>query len=133
VLWASDASLANEKRNRSVEATGDGCYDDLESEKTAHEGENVSVLVVDSMDADDMDGRRSSEEDSSANGFKEIEFLTRIRAQFRVKEGNSDHNELCGHEDAQKVEKNLEGGPAGGFEETPCPRGENKCVPCGNS
>ena len=39
-----------------VEGRGDGGDDYLDGVEGAHESENIAVLVVDGMDADDMDG-----------------------------------------------------------------------------
>lgn len=40
----------------SIEATGNGGGDDLESEECTHSQEDCAVFLVDSMDANDMDG-----------------------------------------------------------------------------
>lgn len=56
-----------------VESTADGGNDDLEGKKTAHSEENVPALLVDSMDADDMDDGAGGQEDGSADGFEEEE------------------------------------------------------------
>ena len=51
---------------------------------------------------------------------------------IRMKDGKrrTHDDELCGHEEAQGMEENLEGWPAWGSPETPGAGGEDKGVPC---
>ena len=46
-----------------VESTADGSDDDLECKEAAHSVEDVPVLLVDSMNADDMDDGASRKKD----------------------------------------------------------------------
>lgn len=55
------------------ETTGDGSDDDLQGKQATHPSENGPALLVNGVDADDMDGRAHSQEDGSADGFEEVE------------------------------------------------------------
>ena len=51
----------------SVEAAADGSDDDLECKETAHSVEDIPVLLVDSMNADDMDDGAGRKKDGRAD------------------------------------------------------------------
>jgi hypothetical protein len=48
--------LRKKERRTAVEGRGDGGDDYLDGVESGHESEDAAVLVVDGMDADDVDG-----------------------------------------------------------------------------
>ena len=56
-----------------IETAGDAGDDDLEGEETAHAEEDITVLLVDGVDADDVDEGAGGEEDGGADGLEEEE------------------------------------------------------------
>lgn len=70
----------------SVETTGNGCDDDLESEEGGHAGQDGAVLVVDGMDSDDMDGWRIllRKNENEKNGKKNIPELAARRTAVQM-------------------------------------------------
>ena len=59
----------------SEETTANSRNDDLNSKQRAHACENLLVLVINSMNTDNMDHGADSEEDGGADGFEEEELL----------------------------------------------------------
>lgn len=57
----------------SEETTANGGDDDLKGEERTHSSENSPALLVDGVNADDMDGGTHGEEDGCADGLEEIE------------------------------------------------------------
>ena len=53
-----------------VESTANGGNDDLGSEESAHSEEDIPVLLVDGVDADDVDEGAGGEEDGGADGLE---------------------------------------------------------------
>lgn len=51
--WAPDGARSG---HTSIEATADTGDDDLDGKERSHTDEDLSVLLVDGMDSDDMDG-----------------------------------------------------------------------------
>ena len=72
-----------------IETAGDAGDDDLEGEETAHAEEDITVLLVDGVDADDVDEGAGGEEDGGADGLEEEEvgaLLETELAQFSLTE-----------------------------------------------
>ena len=59
----------------SEETTANSGNDDLNSKQRAHACENLLVLVINSMNTDNMDHGADCEEDGGADGFEEEELL----------------------------------------------------------
>ena len=57
----------------SVESASNSHADDGECEETGHRHQNLTALVVNGVDTDDMDGGADGEKDCGTNGFKEVE------------------------------------------------------------
>ena len=59
----------------SEETTANSRNDNLNSKQRAHACENLLVLVINSVNADNMDHGADCEEDGGADGFEEEELL----------------------------------------------------------
>ena len=59
----------------SEETTANSGNDDLNSKQRAHACENLLVLVINSVNTDNMDHGADCEEDGGADGFEEEELL----------------------------------------------------------
>jgi hypothetical protein len=66
----------------------DRCLTHLEEEDGTEAAEDRARLVVDGMDADDVDGRAERDEDHRRYRLKQVELGTHVQRPFRVEEGD---------------------------------------------
>ena len=102
----------------------------LDEEKGGETGEDWPALVVDGVDADDMDRGAKSDEDHRADGLKEIELVAHLAGELGVEKGDGDDDKLDGHKIAEDLEDNLEHWPFLGLHQTPGAGRKDERVPC---
>ena len=104
----------------------------LNEEEKAKANEDRAALVVNGMNANDMDGRGEGDEDHGTDGFEQVKLVTHVERELGVEEGDGDDDELDGHEVAEDLENDFEHRPFLCLHQAPGARGEDEGIPCGD-
>jgi hypothetical protein len=136
-LGPCNAALTRERRRGrelewhwSVEATGDGHRDNLETEQGGHAIFDDHAIWVNGTDTDDMDQRAERDEYGGTNRLEQVETVALGSSELGVKESNSHYGKFDRHKQSNEVINNLKERPPLHTEEPPCARREDQGVPC---